>query len=568
MSSPAATTDDPATEAPPEEGAGPLERGLAVLRHLAVREGRPTRAGDLARATGLPRSTVDRVVATLAHLGYLREDDRELRPRPRLLELGDAYLRASRLPALLGPFAEHLAEEFDESVSLAVPDRDGVRFVHQVTRRRTMSVAFRVGDLLPAERCAPGALFAAAWTDADWRAWRTRLREDPEETGFPSLPPRRSALAASPEAVEERFAARCAAAAEHGWAEDDQFIEPGLVALAVPVRDRSGRVVCALSVVSHTSRHTAASLRGLALARSRAVVGEMEAALAGAPPCPPDDRPLAEAPAVDPTAAAKAELGPRYLQSLARGLAVLTATGGAADGPMPLTAVAEATGLARATARRSLIALERLGYVEAVPPGFRPTPRVLELGYAHLSGLGFVEIVRPHLARLAETVHESASIAVLAGDDIRYVARQPVTRIVGVDITVGTRFPAYPTSMGRVLLAGLPPAERADRLRRADLVPLTPRTVTSADLLAAILERVAREGHAMVDEELEVGLRSVAVPLRDRDGTVVAALNVAAHAGRGTPEETLRTVLPPLREAATAIEADLRAAGARGVPRG
>ncbi|MYX60506.1 helix-turn-helix domain-containing protein, partial [Streptomyces sp. SID8382] len=273
--------------------------------------------------------------------------------------------------------------------------------------------------------------------------------------------------------------------------------------------------------------------------------------------------------------------GAGFLQSLARGLAVLRALGGVEatswgetravggagqggglGGGMTLTAVAEATGLARATARRSLLTLVELGYAEADGRTFRPLPRVLELGYAPLAELGFTDIAQPHMRELVRTVHESASLAVLDGGDIRYIARVPTVRIMSVNITIGTRFPAYATSMGRVLLAGLDADARAVHLADVRPRPLTRHTVTSVPELARVVERAAAEGHALVDQELEEGLRSLAVPVRDARGRVVAALNVATHAGRGTAESVRGELLPALRATAARIEADLATASA------
>ncbi|WP_138899651.1 IclR family transcriptional regulator domain-containing protein, partial [Streptomyces chryseus] len=308
-----------------------------------------------------------------------------------------------------------------------------------------------------------------------------------------------------------------------------------------------------VSVVSHTSRHTLESLRKRVLPRLRSVQGELEAALAAPRPAP------GAAPVRDTSLEAKRELGPGFLQSLARGLAVLGSLGADRGDGMALTAVAEATGLARATARRSLLTLEQLGYVAPDGRRWRLLPRVLELGCARLSGLGLAEIARPHLVALVRRVHESASLAVLDGADIRYVARVPTVRIMSVNITVGTRFPAYATSMGRVLLAGL---ARDERPALPEVLPaLTRRTVTSPLALDRIVERAAADGFALVDEELEEGLRSLAVPVRGADGRVVAAVNVARHAGNGTPDEMRDALLPALREAAELIGADLRALG-------
>ncbi|MFI0898996.1 IclR family transcriptional regulator C-terminal domain-containing protein [Streptomyces sp. NPDC020983] len=528
-----------------EAPVGPLERGLAVLRVLARAPGGRLRASEVARATGLARSPVDRVATTLARLGHLRTEGRELVLAPRLMTLGAAYLRSRRVPDALGPPAAELAEELDESVSLAVPDGDAVRFVAQHTRRRALSVSFRVGDVLPAERCAPGPLFAAGWPPQQWAAWRERSAADPRDEGFPAAP---RLYGAHP--GEDRFSALAATAAAQGWAVDDQLIEPGLVAVAVPVRDPGGRVLCALSVVSHTSRHSAEGLRTFALDAMRRTAGRMTAALGSAPAALPGTA------APDGTADAKRELGPEYLQSLARGLAVLGCLGDVPGG-MPLAAVARSAGLARATARRSLLTLQQLGYVAFDEGVFTPLPRVLDLGYRLLSGLSLGEIAAPHLAALVQQVHESASVAVLDGTDIRYVGRVASHRIMSVSIAPGTRFPAHATSMGRVLLAGLAPAERARWLSGADLPQLTRFTLTDRGRLAAVLDRTAEDGYALVDQELEEGLRSVAVPVRDREGRVVAAANVSLHAGRTSAEEARAVVLPALRRAAARIGADL-----------
>jgi IclR family pca regulon transcriptional regulator len=211
------------------------------------------------------------------------------------------------------------------------------------------------------------------------------------------------------------------------------------------------------------------------------------------------------------------------------------------------------TGLPRATVRRAVISLERLGYAAAEGTRFVLLPRVLELGYAHLSARSLGEIVHPHLADLVARVQESASVATLSGNDVVYVARVPTRSIMSVDITVGTRFPAYATSMGRVLLAGLPD----ERPAAIGPKPLTAHTLTTPGELAAAVRRARADGYALVDQELEEGVRSIAVPVRDRGGRVVAAVNVAAHAGRVTADELVRDVLPVLTETAARMTADL-----------
>jgi IclR family pca regulon transcriptional regulator len=539
---------DAASPAVPAEAVAPLIRGVAVLRQLTEAGGTLSPSG-LERATGLARSTVDRITATLARMGYVRLDGRDVLLAPRLMELGNAYLAALRLPALLDARADALADELDESVSLAVADRDGIRFIHQATRRRAMSLSFRIGDLLPAERTAPGSLFATEWTKEEWRTWRDRRAADPEGSRFPAVPPLQH-----PDRDKD-FERRAAESAVDSWALDDQLIEPGLVAVSVPVRDpRTGRIACAANVVSHTSRHTAADLRDTLLPRLRAAVRAMEDDLREVPPAEPATAPSGLA---TWTGASKQELGREFVESLARGLTVLTAFG-EDRAALTLTEVAKATGLARATARRALITYEHLGLVRARGRVFELTPQVLSLGFPPLSRTSLPEIATPHMAELAHRVHESTSLAVLSGNDIQYTARVATSRIMSVNITVGTRLPAYATSMGRVLLADLPPADRHLPL---PLAPLTPHTLTDPETLTRLLTEVRAQGHTLVDEELEEGLRSIAVPIRDRTGRAVAALNVAMHAARHTAEECERDILPQLRATATRIEQDLHVAG-------
>ncbi|MFI6918465.1 IclR family transcriptional regulator C-terminal domain-containing protein [Nonomuraea spiralis] len=245
-----------------------------------------------------------------------------------------------------------------------------------------------------------------------------------------------------------------------------------------------------------------------------------------------------------------------HVQSLARGLAVIRAFSAAAP-ELTLSQVARATGLSRAAARRFLITLADLGYVRSDGRLFALTPRVLELGYAYLSGLSLPEVAGPHLERLAAEVRESASVAVLDGEDVVYVARVATARIMSVSISIGTRFPAYCTSMGRVLLSALPPGRLEDYLGRAALRRLTSRTVVLPAALLAELEQVRLRGWAMVDQELEEGLRSVAVPVRDHAGRTVAAVNVSTHASRTSLHQVRRELLPQLLATAARIEADL-----------
>jgi IclR family pca regulon transcriptional regulator len=247
-----------------------------------------------------------------------------------------------------------------------------------------------------------------------------------------------------------------------------------------------------------------------------------------------------------------------FVQSLERGLAVIRAFD--ADHPdLSLSDVARATGLPRAAARRFLLTLAELGYVRTDGKLFTLRPRILELGYAYLSSIALPDVAQPHLEHLTATVHESCSLSVLDNGEIIYVARVPTRRIMTVAINVGTRFPAYATSMGRVLLAALPPADLEHYLTTTHLEHLTPKTISDPTKLRTTLNKIRTTGYALVDQELEVGLRSIAVPIHDNTHTTIAALNVSMHVGRGSADAAKRELLPHLQQTAHNIEADLAA---------
>jgi IclR family pca regulon transcriptional regulator len=248
--------------------------------------------------------------------------------------------------------------------------------------------------------------------------------------------------------------------------------------------------------------------------------------------------------------------GPDFIEALARGLEVIAAFRPGRPAPT-LAEVAAATGLARPTARRILLTLAELGYVRADGGTFALTPKVLELGVAYVRSQGLWEIARPHLERLVAATSESCSIAQLDGSDIVYVARVAVPKIVGLSVQIGTRFPALPTSLGKVLLAALP----ADELERVLAEPsrsgLTPRWQPDRAARDAALREVRARGWALTDEQLAPGIRSVAAPLRDGAGRVVAALNVNVHAAETPVERLVGEHLPRLLAAAGEISADL-----------
>lgn len=251
-----------------------------------------------------------------------------------------------------------------------------------------------------------------------------------------------------------------------------------------------------------------------------------------------------------------------YVQSLERGLSVLRAFN-SEQNEMRLSEVAAATGLTRAAARRFLLTLVELGYVRVEDGRFSLRPRVLDLGYAYLSGLSFAEIAQPHMELLVRAIKESSSISVLDDLDVVYVVRVPTRRIMTITLAVGTRLPAYATSMGRILLAQLPAEEREERLRRVRLSKLTSHTVASKKKLREEIELAAEQGFAMVDQELEEGLRSAAVPIVDSKGDT-AALNISVHASRADMDELRDDFLPQVQDTARAIEADIRS-GTAGV---
>lgn len=236
-----------------------------------------------------------------------------------------------------------------------------------------------------------------------------------------------------------------------------------------------------------------------------------------------------------------------YVSSLARGLEVLRAFNRTRR-KMTLSEVAAETGNTRAGARRILLTLVREGYAVADGKLFDLTPQVLELGFSVLSSKGVWDIARPFIDHLSEEIRESVSAAVLDKHDVVYVSGAQYHRILSIGITVGARFPAASTATGRVLLAAQP-KEKWDRIiQDLPLTKLTDRTVTDPEEFRSILEDVRQKGWCMVDQELEIGLISIAMPARDQSGALAGAINVGVPTIRMTPEEMVETVLPRLQE--------------------
>ncbi|WP_114971044.1 IclR family transcriptional regulator domain-containing protein [Rhodoferax ferrireducens] len=244
--------------------------------------------------------------------------------------------------------------------------------------------------------------------------------------------------------------------------------------------------------------------------------------------------------------------GDSYVQSFARGLEVIRSFSAQAP-QQTLTQVAERSGLSRAGARRILLTLQTLGYVESDGKLFRLTARILDLGFAYLSSMPIWNLAEPVMEELVELVKESCSAAVLDGSDIVYVLRVPTHKIMRNTLGVGSRLPAYCTSLGRVLLAGLPDDELMVRLQASDRRPLTRYTVTALDAVLAKIQQTRQQGWCLVDQELEEGLISIAAPITNRAGRTIAAINVSGQANRTNAQEAQDSLLPALLASARRI---------------
>jgi IclR family pca regulon transcriptional regulator len=241
-----------------------------------------------------------------------------------------------------------------------------------------------------------------------------------------------------------------------------------------------------------------------------------------------------------------------YVNSLARGLEVICAFTRSRP-KMTLSEIARATGMTRATVRRFLLTLVREGYAEKDDKMFSLKPKILELGYSALSSMGILDVVQPIMNDLSRTLQESVFAAVLTGDHVTYIARATSERLVNVSITVGSRAPAHAVSTGRVLYAAEPEEMLHRYLDRVALEKLAPNTITSKVKLRAAIDTARIEGFSIVDQELEIGLGSISVPIRNGEGRVLAALNVCCPSARMTTEDMKKQILPQLMAAAQAV---------------
>ena len=248
--------------------------------------------------------------------------------------------------------------------------------------------------------------------------------------------------------------------------------------------------------------------------------------------------------------------GDGYVQSFARGLEVIRSFSAKAPS-QTLTEVAGRAGLSRAGARRILLTLEALGYVRSDGKLFSLSPRILDLGFSYLSSMPIWNLAEPVMEALVAQVHESSSAAVLDGTDIVYVLRVPTRKIMSISLGVGSRLPAYCTSMGRMLLSALAQDDLMALLRASDLAARTKTTLTDAKEIAAKVAQARRQGWSLVNQELEEGLISLAAPIVDRAGRTVAGLNISGQANRTSARVMQDPMLEPLLEAARTISRQL-----------
>ncbi|MGH9572419.1 MAG: IclR family transcriptional regulator domain-containing protein [Candidatus Acidiferrales bacterium] len=243
---------------------------------------------------------------------------------------------------------------------------------------------------------------------------------------------------------------------------------------------------------------------------------------------------------------------PDFVLSLARGLQVIESFQRMTDA-LSVSEISSRTNLSRAAVRRLLITLELLGYASHDRSLYRLSPRILQLGFSYLSSSSLESLAFPLLQHVTQVLHESSSLGVLEGDEMIYVARSAAQRVMSIGLAVGSHLPAFCTSMGRVMLAALTPAELSAFLRRGTFQRLTPRTIADKTRLRRVIERVRVDGYSIVDGELEVGLRSIAVPVITRSGRVVAAMNSGVHAVRVTKQRLMAEFLPVLRQQASLL---------------
>ncbi|AUI53765.1 transcriptional regulator, IclR family [Arthrobacter crystallopoietes] len=505
-----------------------LERGLSVLRAFSMREGAFSVA-DLAAVVGITRTAARRFALTLEHLGYTFQSAAGYALAPGVLAIGDAYLRSNPLPDAAHPQLEEIVRAVGETASLTVLHKRRVYYTARVAADRIITANITLGTSVPAYSTATGRVLLGG------------LDPDELEEYLSTIEP---ASGFDPDYVR----ARIVEAREQGWAAADQEMTTGIRSVAVPLHDPEQRIIAALNISAHATRVSTSMLETDFVPLLQAA-GQRTATTLWPGPGPAPRRPAAASayavrPIARPTDA---------IQSVERGLCILTAFD-ETHPAMNLAQISERCRLPRSAARRFVRTLASLGYLAPQGRSFVPTPQILELGYSLLPRLSLADVAKPRLEVLARKLGASVSIGVLEGLDLRYVARVSAPSPLTVNIRAGSRVPAHRTAMGQVLLSLLPPEALQDGA-----------SSTAADSageglteLGDTLEAVREQGWSYVDQLLEVGIRAVAVPLRNRRGEVVAALSASLHEASTSGNDMVSTFLPALRTAADEFVMDLR----------
>lgn len=506
-----------------------LERGLSVLKAFSEQE-EALSVGDVASLAGITRTAARRFALTLEYLGYASQTAEGYRLTPGVLAIGDAYLRSNPLPDAAHPHLDELVQTVGETASLTVLHKRRVYYAARVAADRIVTANITVGASVAAHSTATGRVLLGSLAPDDLEDYLSSIEPSP---GF------------DPDYVRERIEE----ARTSGLAVADQELTPGIRSVAVPLHDPKGRIVAALNIAAHATRVDAAVLKNDFVPLLQSAAQRTAATLW------PSSVTASVGPAPAPSSApAQARTRPSdVIQSLERGLCILTAFDEGRPA-MNLAQIAARCGLPRSAARRFVLTLASLGYLEQQGRSYAPTPRVLELGYSLLPRLSLADVARPRLEALARKLGASVSVGVLDGMDLRYVARASAPSPLIVNIRPGTRVPAERTAMGQVLLSLLPPAALEEAKRSAG------RDAAANDLadLDITLTAVREQGWSYVDQLLEAGIRAVAVPLRNRRGEVVAAMSASVHEATTPGVDMTNNFLPALRDTASEFITDLR----------
>ncbi|MEV8085794.1 IclR family transcriptional regulator domain-containing protein [Pseudarthrobacter oxydans] len=504
-----------------------LERGLSVLKAFSLRE-EALSVADLARFVGITRTAARRFALTLEYLGYVSQSAEGYALSPGVLEIGDAYLRSNPLPDAAHPHLDDLVHAVGETASLTVLHERRVYYIARVAADRIVTANIIVGSSVPAYRTATGRILLGD------------LAQDELEDYLSSIEP---ASGIDQDYVREKIVE----ARERGWTVADQELMSGIRSVAVPLRDPEERIVAALNIAAHATRVDTAVLEHDFVPLLQSAAQRTAAALWPSSGTTPARKVMAA------KAARQLARPSDVIQSLERGLCILTAF----DEGQPALNVAQISKrcqLPRSAARRFVLTLVALGYLAPQGRSFALTPRVLELGYTLLPRLSLADVAKRRLEALARKLGASVSIGVIEGTDLRYIARASAPSPLTVNIRPGSRVPAHRTAMGQVLLSQLPP----EALRNGGRSAGRGNTGDGLADFGNSLEVVREQGWSYVDQLLEVGIRAVAVPLRNRRGEVVAALSASVHEPSTSDLDMTSTFLPALQAAAAEFVMDLR----------